>query len=196
MIGKFAFALLAAPVLLSATHSLPARTEEGIAPETRPEIVRVQCMLSSGTAFYVGPTTLLSVAHVTDDQPCRAGGKPFRIVEQSGDFAVLAVDEPVTRWLRIDCGGFKAGDRYTAWGYARGLMTLTTVDIMAKGEMLFGFSRLWGVFNVIPGQSGGPISPTDDPSRVVGTVNVYDAARGDSGSMALKDTSLCASAQA
>jgi hypothetical protein len=47
------------------------------------------------------------------------------------------------------------------------------------------------VFNVIPGQSGGPITPEDEPDRVVGTVNVYDAAIGNSGSIALRDTPIC-----
>jgi hypothetical protein len=191
MIAKAWLACLAAPFLASAMDA-PARTEEGIDPTARPEVVRVRCFGSSGTAFYVGPKTLISVAHVTDDQPCRAGDKPFEILGQSGDFSVLMVDEPVDRWLRIDCNGFVAGEKYTAWGFARGLYTLTSVDIVAKGHMLFGFYRLWGVFNVIPGQSGGPITPADDPQRVVGTVNVYNAAIGDSGSTPLKDTSLCA----
>lgn len=190
MFPKLAVAL-AAPFVMSAMDA-PARTEEGIAPASRPEIVRVQCLMSSGTAFYVGPTTLLSVAHVTDDQPCSAGGKPFEIVYQKGDFSILKVADPVTRWMRIDCRGFKAGKRYTAWGFARGPHTLTSVDIVAKGEDFFGFSRLWGVFNVIPGQSGGSISPEDEPHLATGMVNVYNAARGDSGSTALKDTILCA----
>jgi hypothetical protein len=196
MMSKTVLALLAGPFLASATHSLPANTQEGIAADTRPEIVRVQCFSSSGTAFYVSPNVLLSVAHVTDDTPCRVGGKPFRVVKQEGDFSVLQVDEPSAQWLRIDCRGFVRGQKYTAWGFARGLYTLTSIDILAKDEIYFGFSRLWGVFNVIPGQSGGPITPVDEPGVVTGTVNVYNAARGDSGSTALKDTSLCAGAQA
>jgi hypothetical protein len=190
MIPK-ALVALAAPFVLSATHPLPANTQEGIPAAARPEIVRVQCFMSSGTAFYVGPRTLLSAAHVTDDAPCTAGGKRFEIVRQEGDFNVLAVAEPVTQWLRIDCGGYSPGRKYTAWGYARGLHTLTSVDTEAKVNKLFGFSRLWGVFNVIPGQSGGPFTPVDDPQRVVGIVNVYNAAIGDSGSTALKDTFVC-----
>jgi hypothetical protein len=191
MIAK-AWLLLAAPIVMSAFDA-PARTEDGIDPAARPEVVRVRCFGSTGTAFYVSPNTLISVAHVTDDQPCLAGGKPFEVISKQGDFSFLKVEEPSPSWLRVDCNGFVTGEKYTAWGFARGLYTLTTVDIIAKGHMLFGFYRLWGVFNVIPGQSGGPITPADDPLRVVGTVNVYNAAIGDSGSTAIKDTWLCPS---
>ena len=190
MIGKLAVAL-AAPFAMSAMDA-PARTQEGIAAESRPEIVRVQCLTSSGTAFYVGPTTLVSVAHVTDGPFCHIGGKPFDVVHRKDDFSILKVAEPVGKWLRVDCRGFSAGKRYTAWGFARGLYTLTSIDIIAKGEIFYGFSRLWGVFNVIPGQSGGPISPDGEPDLATGSVNVYNAERGDSGSTAFKDTILCA----
>lgn len=193
MIAKPLVAFLAAPFLASAMPPLPAHTEEGIAPNTRPDIVRVDCARTVGTAFYVSPKVLLSVAHVATDEGCEINGKPFEIVEQKGDFTVLSVKDASPTWLTVDCSGFEGGRKYTAWGFARGLYTLTTVDIRAKGEMFYGFSRLWGVFNVIPGQSGGPITPVDDPHRVVGTVNVYNAERGDSGSTALKDTSVCQS---
>jgi hypothetical protein len=190
MIAKACLVALAAPLVLSAASPLPAHTEEGVAP--RPEIVRVQCLTSIGSAFYIGPRTLATAAHVVDEgELCRIDGKPFKVVEQAEDFAILEVAEPVAKWLTVDCSGFAPGERYTAWGYARGLRTMTTVDISARGEKIFGFSRLWGVFNVIPGQSGGPITPVDQPQTVVGTVNVYNAVMGDSGSIAFKDTSVC-----
>jgi hypothetical protein len=171
----------------------PASTAEGIAPDVRPEIVRVDCLTSRGTAFYIGPNLLLSVAHVTSAKGCFINGKPFEVFRPNAkqDFTLIRVADPVDKWLKIDCSGFHGGDKYTAWGFARGLDTLTSVDITSTGQMLWGFSRLWGVFNVIPGQSGGPITPENDPEHVVGTVNVYDASVGNSGSVALKDTPLC-----
>jgi hypothetical protein len=190
---KALFACLAAFGIIGAALPVgnPASTQEGIDPTARPEVVQVDCLTARGSAFYVGPHTLLSVAHVTSNTGCFINGKPFNVVGQSGDFTVLRVASDSAVWMHIDCDGFKGGEIYTAWGFARGLPSLTSVDITATGQKLWGFSRLWGVFNVIPGQSGGPITPASNPREVVGTVNVYDAANGNSGSVALKDTPLC-----
>lgn len=176
--------------LASATDSLPARTESGISPSVHPEIVQVRCLTGAGTAFYTGPNTLISVDHVTKNQGCFVGGKPFTVRHVKGDFSILHVEEPAKHWLAIDCKGFVAGKTYTAWGYARGLLTLTSIDSEARGDVRFGFSRLWGVFHWIPGQSGGPVI---DPAtgKAVGTVNVYDHRAGDSGSIELKGTAAC-----
>ena len=189
--------LLAIAALLSIgttlPHGNPASTEEGIDPAAKPAVVRVDCLTSRGSAFYVGPHVLLSVAHVTSAKGCFINGKPFDVIrpDKESDFTILHVADASPVWMHVDCDGFKAGDKYTAWGFARGLPSLTSVDILATGQKLFGLSRLWGVFNVIPGQSGGPITPEDEPDRVVGTVNVYDAAIGNSGSIALRDTPIC-----
>ena len=192
MIAKSVVAA-ASIVLISASPSLPARTEAGIDPATMPEVVRVKCAYGSGTAFYVGPKTLVSVNHVTSLPGCTIGGAAFEVVETKGDFSILRVEQSAIHWLQIDCEGFVAGKTYTAWGHARGLDTLTSVDAEAKGEKRFGFERLWGVFHAIPGQSGGPF--TDPATRkAVGTVNVYDHRAGDSGSIPLKETSLCSQA--
>lgn len=189
MIGKCVQAALAF-ACIGANDILPARTESGINPSARPEVVRVICEEGRGSAFYVGPRTLVSVAHVTTNTDCRINGRSFTVIAQKNDFSVLRVAEPVDRWLKVDCGGFVPGKTYEAWGFARGLPTLTSVDSEANGRK-WGLSRLWGVFHVVPGQSGGPfIIPGTD--RAVGTVNVYNHERGDSGSVALRETSLCA----
>lgn len=186
---KSLLAALCALALLSARPPIPAATQEGIDPTHHPAIVKVSCLTGSGTAFYIGPRTLVTVAHVLTGG-CFAGGKRFEVVSESGDFAILKVAERSRHWLQIDCKGFIGGKRYTAYGYARGLDTITSIDSESKGDIRFGFSRLQGVFHVIPGQSGGPfIDPAS--GKAVGTVNVFDPFRGDSGSMALKETSLC-----
>ena len=171
-------------------NASPAATETGIDPMLHPEVVRVDCIPGRGSAFWVGPHTLISVAHVTSLGGCFINGKPIHVIETKGDFAVLQSDDATDEWLRIDCSGFVSGHTYTAIGYARGLPVQTTVDVVATGETFNGFSRLWGVFTVIPGQSGGPVIDTST-GKAVGTVNVYDPQRGDSGSVALKDTPQC-----
>lgn len=184
--GAVALAL-SAPVLVSATQ--PASTEIGLLPSTRPEVVLVDCDESRGSAFYVGPTTLVSVAHVTSNEGCKIKGQPIKVIAIEGDFSILS-GEPSTVWLKIDCAGYIPGHLYTAWGYARGLYTLTSVDLTATDEWAWGVRRLWSIFTVIPGQSGGPlIDPLTD--KAVGTVNTYNAGRGDSGSVELKDTQIC-----
>jgi hypothetical protein len=165
-------------------------TATGIDPSIHPEIVRVDCEDSRGSAVKIGPNTLLSVAHVTSGEGCMIGGKPFKIIATKGDFSVLLSEITSDRWLQHDCGGFVGGRTYTAIGFARGLNSQTTIDAVAMGERIWGFERLWGVFTVIPGMSGGGFID-QSTGRLVGMVNVYEARRGDSGSVALKDTSIC-----
>lgn len=179
--------MIAAALALAAAS--PA-SQEGLDPSLHPEVVRVECLGVSGSAFRVGPDILLSVNHVTSNRGCFINGNPVTVLGSKGDFSVIRDGETTNNWLRIDCNGFVRGRRYVAIGYARGLPTLTEVDGVGTGDTSGAFSTIWGVFTVIPGQSGGAIIDADT-GRVVGTVNVYDAARGFSGSIALKDTSVC-----
>jgi hypothetical protein len=172
------------------TVAEPAATMTGIDPSENPEVVRVICLTGMGSAFWVGPHILLSVAHVTNLGLCAIDGNLIKVIETKGDFAVIYSDRPAARWFRVDCGGFKLRHKYTAIGYARGLPVQTSVDVTATGDVLSGFAKLWGVFTVIPGQSGGPmIDP--DTRRPVGMVNVFDALAGLSGSVPLRDTPIC-----
>lgn len=179
-------AFLLALAWLAATSA----TESNIAPWQHPEVVRVDCLLGRGSAFRVGPNMLLSVAHVTSMPLCNIGGKPFTVIEKRGDFTVLQVADTSRSWLKIDCGGYVKGHRYQAIGYARGLDTQTTIDLIATGEKDGQMSQLEGVFTVIPGQSGGPIID-EDTGEAVGTTNTFEPEQGLSGSVALSDTPVC-----
>ena len=174
--------------LVSATDAFPARTEAGIDPAVMPEVVQVRCLTSAGSAFYVGPTTLYTASHVISAEGCFIAGKPFEIAHQDGDFAILRVAEPAKHWLTVDCGGYVPGSTYTAWGFARALPTLTSVDSVFTGRFFRGYAALIGVFHVIPGQSGGPHVAK---RAAVGIVNNYDHRNGVSGSIQLKDTAAC-----
>lgn len=165
-------------------------TRSDIPATEYPEIVRVECLGGSGSAFRVGPNLLLTVAHVTSVGGCFIGGKPFRVAETRGDFAVLTMPEPSRQWLRIDCRGFVAGRRYAAVGFARGLPTQTSVDLVATGDTLAGLAVLKGVFTAVPGQSGGAVIDVAT-RRPVGTVNAYQMRAGLTGSVELKGTSVC-----
>jgi hypothetical protein len=173
--------------------SLPAPTVTGIDPSANPEIVQVDCDKGMGTAFKIGPRLLISVAHVTGMTGCKIAGSPINVIRSEGDFSILRSDTVADRWLTIDCGGFKRGHLYEGRGYARGLPTLTSVDVTDTGQSLGGFEKLWGVFTVVPGQSGGALIDLDT-NKVVGTINVFDAVRGLSGSVSLSTTSVCGNA--
>lgn len=202
MILKAALAMMLAPVSASAHPQVAppwqfavdtqAFTETGIDPSVHPEVVRVDCIGGRGSAFKIGPHLLVSVAHVTNIGGCFINGEPIKVLRTKGDFALLYSDNVADKWLTVDCGGFQRGHSYIATGFARGLPIQTTIDIVDTGTSLGGFERLWGVFTVIPGQSGGAITDRDT-GKVVGTINVYQAERGDSGSIPLKDTSICQS---
>ena len=190
MIGKLVVGAIAL-ASIGAHPSYPARTEAGIAAEVHPEIVQVRCLTGSGTAFYVGPRTLVSVAHVTSAPGCFINGKRFEVVHQKDDFTILRVQEATTKWLSVDCKGFVVGRTYAAWGFARGLKSLTSVDGVFVGGKLGDFAELWGVFHAVPGQSGGPYID-EATGKVPGAINVYNHREGYSGSTELRGTVLCA----
>jgi V8-like Glu-specific endopeptidase len=165
----------------------------GIEPDDVPEVVRVDCGESRGSAFWVGPNVLITAAHVSTNKGCTIYGEPIRVLRyggKDGDFAVLVSKRTSAYWLQKDCSGYVKGQSYTAIGYARGLATLTAIDLEATGEDAWGMARLWGIFTLVPGQSGGPII-NPDTGKVVGVVNTYSASIGNSGSVELRRTSIC-----
>jgi V8-like Glu-specific endopeptidase len=166
---------------MTATSEIPAWRH--------PEVVQIMCDKVAGTAFRVGPDTLLSVAHVTHNRGCTINGKPFKEVAQKGDFVVLAYDAD-PRWLKVNCEGFKKDRLYVALGYAQALPTLTEADMIATGLNAQGMAILASVFTVIPGMSGGPILDAET-GEVVGTVNMFDPDSGSSLSVPLKGTPVC-----
>jgi hypothetical protein len=178
-------ALIACAALLCASA-----TQSGLPAVSHPEIVQVNCLVGSGTAFRVGRNTLVSANHVTSLAACFIGDERVNVVNVSGDFSEVESANSAARWLQVDCGGYVAGKKYRAIGFARGLPTLTEVDLTATGETVGELSILSGVFTVVPGQSGGPILDADT-GKVVGLVNRYNMESGLSASIALRDTPLC-----
>ena len=182
-------ALLALVPLLA--MSLAASTESGLPADAHPEIVQVSCLTGAGSAFRIGPHLIVSANHVTSLSLCSIGSERTIVVDVSGDFSLVKSEIEAPYYLKVDCDGFRPGRKYKALGYARGLKTLTEVDLTGTGLMEGQFSLLSGVFTVIPGQSGGPVLDAETGS-VVGIVNVFNMQAGLSGSIALKDTPVCA----
>ena len=179
-----ALALLS-PVLLS---NAAAVTEDYT---HRPLVHIVMCTKGSGTAFRTGPTTMISVAHVTDNEGCKVAGQPFTVANDPGlDFSVITT--PVKRGgaFRINCDGFKVGEWYYAAGYAYGRPWQQTVTLRAIAtDNGRGLAVLHGYPTVIPGMSGGPIM--NAAGEVVGTVNRYTPWAPFSFSQSLSETSVC-----
>jgi hypothetical protein len=169
--------------------SLNANTQAGISPWEHPEVLKVDCDEGSGSAFRIAPNLAISVAHVTSLEGCKIDGLRFQILQTKGDFTILETFDEGP-WLKIDCKGFVKDREYEALGYAMGLDTQTEVDLKATGDMFDGFARLWNVFTVIPGQSGGPMVDKLT-GEAVGTVNIFNPESGDSGSVPLSETPVC-----
>lgn len=143
-----------------------------------------------GTAFKIARNLAVSVKHVTRNSPCYINGVPVKAWEHpSKDFSLIEIELP-GKPLKVDCGGFIAGRKYLARGFARGLPYETTVELTGTGQSDMGFSILTGVLTVIPGQSGGPIVDAET-GAVVGTINIFVFEKGLSGSIPLSETSLC-----
>jgi len=186
------FALLAAalvPMLASAQLPLDAPT----IGDNHPMVHMVRCATATGTAFRTGKYTYLSVSHVTRNPNCTIDGQTPKLLweDPERDFAILHLEPKTDRGLKIDCGGFVKGRHYVAIGHARSMSEQTRITLVATGENEGGFAVLRGLFTVIPGMSGGPIWDKET-GKVVGTTNVYNPHRAISGSVALRDTAVCA----
>lgn len=201
MIRRLFLGLLLLVASTDAQAGMDPVTSEGIPPSAYPAVVQLHCDEGwSGSGVRVGPEYILSVAHVTNLKNCKIGGNPIKVLRTQGDFSLLTDGRTVDAWTRIDCGGFMAGHHYAGVGYARGLPTLTEVDLTATGITVTAVvpagipvssvAILNGVFTVIPGQSGGAVIDTET-GRIVGVVDSFNAKSGISGSIELKETSIC-----
>lgn len=158
-----------------------------------PLVKKVVCTLGVGTAFRIGPTRFVSVAHVTSLGGCKIDGHPITVIESDNrlDFSIVEAGPPKQGALAINCDGFNAMNWYWSTGYAHGLPIQTSIAVVAsafsdeKGKRI-----LFGRWAFIPGMSGGPV--VNGAGEVVGTINAYHPLFGLSYSRALKDTSLCA----
>lgn len=181
--------LLAASLALVPVASVVPQTPD------QPIIPKVVCLqtggYSAGSAFRVGPTYLLTARHVISEGKCQIDGQPVKVIYTSArsDFAILEDTRP-GKSIAVDCGGFQEGHRYVAVGHARALDDLTVVPLFGTGQHDGAWAVLAGIFEVQPGQSGGPIIDADT-MKVVGVVNAADWESGKSFSIALKDTPIC-----
>ncbi len=175
--------MLGAALALAPTAAVPT------VPKIGP-VVRVACLGSTGSAVRITRDLLVSVKHVTKGVGCAIDGKFINVWHHpTRDFSIITMKGDGPR-LKFDCGGFVKGRTYLATGYARGLHTLTTIEIKATGERIAGFDALWGVFTVIPGQSGGAMIDKET-GKLVGVIAVFDPFKGLSGSVPLSETSIC-----
>lgn len=168
--------------------------ENPIGTTQYPLVHQVVCDRAKGTAFRIGPTTFLSVAHVTSNTGCTIDGYYFTARNDGeSDFSILDVPSDKLGGFKINCDGFIPGEWYYAIGYAQGLPWQQTVTILATYVKIpNGMRLLLGSPTVIPGMSGGPV--INSRGEVVGTVNMYTRGAPLSYSRALRDTEVCRNA--
>lgn len=179
---------LSAPFLLpSQSVSTPVIT----GPYHYPTIYQVKCERSLGTAFRVGVTRFISVAHVTSAKGCTINGQPIYATAEDGDFSTFSAAVYGGRPMKVDCGGFRPGRWYYAVGHARGWSWQTTLPLYATYAKAYnGMRMLLGSPTVIPGMSGGPLIDAET-GAVAGTINAYRSDQPISYSRELRDTSIC-----
>lgn len=178
--------------LLLAAIPLTSATPPDLIAVVNPQLalVKIECDGWMGTGFRIDDKTIVSVNHVVKKGNCSINAWPIHITHSAPnlDFAILQGNAGPA--LPVDCGGFVAGRKYLAIGYARDVEPATTVELTATGLTDKGEAVLTGMFVVIPGQSGGPIIDKIT-HRVVGTVNSENFENGLSWSVPLSATKVC-----
>lgn len=145
---------------------VPGKTETPEeADSPRPKVTGT--LKSSGTGFYIAPTTLLTASHVIEG--CRAvamaDGTPLEILaaDTSLDVAALTGAPDAGAWLKLSALEVpKLGEAVTALGYPyytsldQGL-TVTSGNVSALRGADGSSNRVMITAPVQPGNSGGPL---------------------------------------
>jgi hypothetical protein len=185
------FRSVLACLLLAVPSSTAPATHDTLLFVNYPNVHRVDCVEGRGTAFRVGSTHWISVAHVASLHGCTVDGAPIAVTQLDyvRDFARFDT-KGSGNGLRVNCGGFVAGEWVWAIGHARGLPFQTAMALyVTYAKMPDGKRILIGPATVIPGMSGGPL--LDSSGAVVGTINAYIPGTEISLSRDLRDTSIC-----
>jgi hypothetical protein len=146
-----------------------------VAVEPHPYVRQVICMGGRGTAVRISRDRYVSVHHVTNMANCTIDGAPVEVVEGNGDldFSVLKAP-PMTGSVKINCEGFKYGEFYHSYGYARGdpFQWHTPLYLLSPNRGPWGMAILIGPEGtIIPGMSGGGVF--NEAGELVGMNNMY-----------------------
>lgn len=169
-----------APVRAPGTDEPPAATTEPppteVAEAPKPKVSGT--LKSSGSGFYIAPTTLVTAAHVIEgcSAVALADGTPLEIMAADAtlDVAVLGGATDAGVWLKLSALEVaKLGEAVTALGYPyytsldQGL-TVTTGNVAALRGTDGEQNRLMITTPVQPGNSGGPL--LNKKGAVIGVV--------------------------
>jgi hypothetical protein len=184
----------------------------GSVPEINLSAMRsITCKEGYGSGFMIDEDTLSTAGHVASMTKCYddATGEPLQTthMDSKHDFAIMKGNLPSIPPLKIDCGGYKKGHTYYAYGHsmygqfyrifrqntmkATGEYTNKTYALR-DGTKMPGMAHLKG--NTVPGMSGGYIGHNN--GYAVGMVNVgyhdrFGYVTGDAYSYEFKNTILC-----
>lgn len=148
-------------------------------------VALIQCSGRLGTAFWIGPTRVLTAAHVVSHEACLIDGAPVTVVSEDDTADIAELRSPAPQpFMAHRCEPYRIGGTYRAIGFVLGQYR-ANIPWLATGQTDRDSGQYDFIGEAQPGMSGGPI--LDSQGRVVGIVNQRYPAR----SRALKDTSLC-----
>lgn len=148
-------------------------------PVAEPDLPKVTgTVKASGTGFYIGPTTLVTAAHVIEGcgSVAMVDGTPLEVLnaDSSLDLAVLSGATDNGFWLKLSALEVpKLGEAVTALGYPyytsldQGL-TVTSGNVSALRGVDGSSNRVMISAPVQPGNSGGPL--LNKKGAVIGVV--------------------------
>ncbi len=205
-------------MLLAAFLSLSSSSLDLFPPaNTNLSAIRhIVCNEGSGTGFIIKDGVLVTALHVAVMTGCEDSVTHMKYVtyhrDLAHDFAMMTGATPEMPPLKINCGGYKKGSLYAAYGHSNHL-TMNTIfrrsilratgfypDVSIKMDdgsidTRKGMAGLDGY--IVFGQSGGPILDADTDEVVgivnVGRFNIFGVPTGDVSSYELKGTVLCKS---
>lgn len=131
--------------------------------------------VATGTAFLIGPKSLLTNAHVVADGECRLRVGPARIKcsvarsDSAHDLAELVIDsELVAKMLKLEVNPVPAGSTVYVVSNALGMERTISQGLVSASRKVDGQELIQLSAAISPGSSGGPV--VGSAGEVVGVV--------------------------
>jgi hypothetical protein len=160
------------------------------------EVVLISCAMGFGSGVVIAPNTVISAAHVFQNDTCIIDNRSATIVYQDADSDVVILttdpDRPFQRQMTVSCAPITTNETYRLIG-SRARSTVRAIDTrydvrVAPTQITYNLRGADPSRTPEPGMSGGAV--VDEQDRLVGIISATTA-DGKVGIIELATTPMC-----